>query len=129
MSSIDDLMADDEESRSGATNYKPVSDEPLHNMSDNDETETVVENSDSKVQIGVVDRFFSKVSVAAIRLTGELNIGDNIEIGDGPDAVNLIVTSMQIDRKDIENATKGDDIGVKVESEVKAGAPVYKINT
>ncbi len=80
-----------------------------------------------KVLVGKVDRFFSKISVAAVTLVGELKVGDVIEIGDEEEAIRQKVSSMQIDRKDITEAGEGDDVGIKVNHVVRAGSNVYKM--
>ena len=51
-----------------------------------DNSELYSYKKSEKVEVGEVERFFSKVGVAAIRLTGELKIGDTVEMEgeDGP---------------------------------------------
>jgi hypothetical protein len=119
MHDIDDLIADDEEesSKSGAA-QPPVDNSELYGT-------RVIESS--KVEIGEVERFFDKVSVAAIHLSGGLKVGDSIEIGEGDDATRVEVSSMQIDRKDVESAGAGDSIGIKVDFPVKKGSKVYLV--
>ncbi|MDE1857191.1 MAG: translation elongation factor-like protein [Candidatus Micrarchaeota archaeon] len=73
-----------------------------------------------------MEHFFDKLSVAAIRLSGSLKVGDTIEIGeDSP--VRETVASMQIDRKEIDEAGPGDDVGIKLQNRVSAGSNVYLV--
>ncbi len=81
----------------------------------------------SKELIGTVEQFFDKISVAAIILQGSLKVGDIIEIGTDEEAVRQRVASMQIDRKDVEEASSGDSVGIKSKYPVYIGSPVYKI--
>ena len=81
----------------------------------------------SKELIGTVEQFFDRISVAAIALQGNLKVGDIIEIGTDEEAVRQVVASMQIDRKDVEEAFSGDSVGVKSKYPVDVGSPVYRI--
>ncbi|MGC8587183.1 MAG: hypothetical protein ACP5K9_02770 [Candidatus Micrarchaeia archaeon] len=80
-----------------------------------------------KVRIGVVERFYDKLGVAAIRLEGELSIGDTIEIGDESASIRQKVESMQINRNDVQSAEAGDDVGIKLKWKVEQGSAVYKV--
>ncbi|MFP3215078.1 MAG: hypothetical protein RXP92_00135 [Candidatus Micrarchaeota archaeon] len=81
----------------------------------------------SKLKIGEVENYFSKISVAAVRLTGPLALGDIIEIGSEENAIRQKVESMQIDRKDVSIAKEGDSVGILVRCKVNKGEEVYKI--
>ena len=77
-------------------------------------------------QIGTVDHFFSNISVAMIKLTDALKVGDKIRIkGKSPDLVQGI-SSMQIDRVPAQEAKSGDLISIKVDQKVRQGDAVYK---
>lgn len=56
-----------------------------------------------------------------------MNVGDVIEIGTDDDAVRQKIISMQIDRQDIDSATDGDSVGIKLKYKVEEGSEVYKI--
>lgn len=79
-------------------------------------------------QIGEVFTYFSKVSVAGIKITsGKLKAGDKIKIKGATTDLDLTIESMQIDRENIEEAKKGDEIGIKVGDRVRPGDKVYLI--
>jgi len=78
-------------------------------------------------KIGQIVSFFNKVSVAAIVLEGVLKIGDKIHIKGNTTDFEQTVDSMQIDRKDIKNAKKGQDVGIKVIDRVRPGDVIYKV--
>jgi len=80
-----------------------------------------------KVYLGVIEAYFSRLGVAALKLDEELAVGDIIEIGDGEEAIRQRVSSMQINRKDVDSAGKGDSVGILVRCPVKVGTSVYKI--
>ena len=79
-------------------------------------------------KIGIVEHFFNKVSVAAIKITaGELKIGDTIHfVGTHTDFKQKIET-MEINRNPVKTVKKGDDVGIKVKDRVHEHDVVYKI--
>ena len=76
-------------------------------------------------QIGEVISYFSHVEVAAIKLKGKLKIGDKIHIKGHTTDFEQKIDSMQINRKDVKEAKKGDDIGIKVIDKVRPNDAVY----
>ncbi len=78
-------------------------------------------------KIGTVIKFFSKISVAAIRLEGSLAVGDKIHIQGHTTDYTQEVESMQIENQNVTNAGPGADIGVKVEDRVREHDTVYKV--
>ncbi|NYZ76704.1 hypothetical protein H0O02_00105 [Candidatus Micrarchaeota archaeon] len=83
----------------------------------------------AKVLVGEVDHVFGKLNVAALKLKGELKVGDRISIEnkEGTTVVQETITSMQVVHKPVEVAQAGDDITIKVAGKVHAGNLVYKI--
>lgn len=83
--------------------------------------------SRSRKLIGKVEEFYGKIGVVGITLSSELKVGDIIEIGSEEEAVRQKVSSMQIDRKDIEEAYAGDSVGIKIKHPVEVNSDVYRI--
>jgi len=79
-------------------------------------------------KIGIIEHFFTKVSVAALKITdGNLKVGDTIHIvGTSTDFIQKI-TTMEINRKPVEMVKPGDDVGIKVKERVREHDIVYKI--
>ena len=79
-------------------------------------------------KIGIIEHFFTNVSVAALKITnGNLKVGDTIHIvGASTDFIQKI-TSMEINRKTVEIVKPGDDVGIKVKERVREHDIVYKI--
>ncbi|MCK9227179.1 MAG: EF-Tu/IF-2/RF-3 family GTPase [Syntrophorhabdaceae bacterium] len=76
--------------------------------------------------IGVVAGYFAKIGVAAIRITdGELKIGDRIRIKGHSTDLEETIESMQAEHKNIDVATKGMDVGLKVKDRVREHDVVY----
>lgn len=78
-------------------------------------------------EIGVVEHYFGKISVAAIKLIDALNVGDTIHIKGHTTDLTQTVDSIQIERKEIPSAKAGDDIGIKVNAHVRQDDKVYKV--
>ncbi|OGZ78158.1 MAG: translation elongation factor-like protein [Candidatus Staskawiczbacteria bacterium RIFOXYD2_FULL_37_9] len=78
--------------------------------------------------IGKVTHYFSDIQVAVINLSAPLKQKDVIRIvgGEATDFEQKI-GSMQIDRKEIKSAKKGDSIGIKVNEKVREGYKVFKL--
>jgi len=77
--------------------------------------------------IGSVSDFFAHPVVAGIELTGTLKVGDKIHVQGHTTDIEMVVTSMQIDNKDVTSAKKGDSVGIKVPERVRPGDTVYKV--
>ena len=79
-------------------------------------------------KIGIVEHFFNKVSVAAIKITdGELKIGDTIHIVGANTDLTQKIDSMEIDRNPVEKVTADDSVGIKVKDRVREHDVVYKV--
>ena len=79
-------------------------------------------------KIGVVEHFFTKVSVAAIKITdGELKVGDTIHVVGVHTDFKQKIDSMEINRNPVQTVKVGDDVGIKVKERVREHDIVYKV--
>jgi len=79
-------------------------------------------------QVGRVSHYFGKVGVAGIDVTaGEIKVGDTVHITGHTTDFTQTIDSMQIDNKNVERATKGDSIGIKVPDRVRPHDIVYRV--
>jgi translation elongation factor EF-1alpha len=79
-------------------------------------------------KIGEVIKFFSKPSVAAIKITdGTLLAGDRIKFKGHTTDFEDQVQSMQVDNKPVDKAEPGALIGIKVKDRVREKDLVYKV--
>ena len=69
--------------------------------------------------IGVVTHYFSKVRAAVVKLKNTLSAGDVVKIKGHTTDFNQTVSSLQIDHVAVEKATKGQEIGLLVDSRVR----------
>ncbi len=77
--------------------------------------------------IGKITHYFGNIGVAVIELTGTLKVGDNIRIVGGETDFNQPVESMQYEHQPIQEAKKGQAVGMKTSEKVHEGYKVYKI--
>ncbi len=78
--------------------------------------------------IGKVSHYFSNIEVGVIKLSGSLNVGDEIRIVGGENTdFNQNVKSLQIDHLSVKKAKKGVSVGLKIKEKVREGYRVYKV--
>ena len=78
-------------------------------------------------EIGKVSSYFSHVGVAAIKLSGKLKVGDKVHIKGHTTDFEEDVSSIQIEKKSVKEAKKGDHIGIKVSEKVRPSDKVFLI--
>lgn len=79
-------------------------------------------------EIGRVTHYYNHLEVAVVELTdGALKTGDTIHIIGNTSDFTQEVKSMQIEHESIEEAKKGQAIGLKVEEHVREHDKVYKV--
>jgi len=80
-----------------------------------------------KKLVGTITHFFDKISVAVIKVSAPISVGDELAIEGPMTNIKMKVTSMQVEHDQVKAAKKGDDIGMKVPSAVRAKDLVYKV--
>ncbi len=87
-----------------------------------------VEHSASEIMkhfVGKVAHYFDKIGVATINLVSELKVGDKIVvIGKTTGIINSVIESMEIKRKKVAKAEKGNEIGIRL-PKVRKNDEVY----
>jgi translation initiation factor IF-2 len=81
-----------------------------------------------EIVIGKVVRYFSKIGVAAIRITsGELKVGDTIKIKGHTTDFEQAVDSMQVEHESVQKVEAGKDVGIKVRERVRDDDTIYLV--
>lgn len=78
--------------------------------------------------VGKVAHYYTRIGVAIIDLTGNLNLGEEIVIRGATTSVRQKVDSMEIDHKPVASASPGQSIGLKVAQRVREGDTVFRIH-
>ncbi len=82
---------------------------------------------EKKTRVGTIFTYFAKVNVAGIKLEDTLKVGDTISIEGHTTKIEQEVDSMEIDRKPVQEAGKGAEVGIKVKDRVRPHDVVYKL--
>jgi putative protease len=80
------------------------------------------------IEVGNIIHFFTKINVAIVELTATLAVGDQILIKGPTTNVEEKVESMQIEHENVQKATRGQSIGLKVNDRVREHDIVYKVS-
>jgi len=79
-------------------------------------------------EVGTINNYFSKIQVAVLTLTSSLAKGDRITIYRSDQKIGTEkVVSMQINHIPIEEARSGEEIGLKLKTESRAGDRILKL--
>ncbi len=86
-----------------------------------------VKDKMTEKKIGVITHYFDHINVGIIKLNGDLKIGDRIRIKGKISSFEQEVNEMQVDHKNISQAKKGQEIGIKVTEKVREGDEVISL--
>ena len=78
-------------------------------------------------KIGVVTHVFGQIGVAAIELSGDLKVGDKVRFKGVTTDFEQEINSIQVENQPVNEASKNDSIGVKVNEKVRVEDSVFKI--
>ena len=79
-------------------------------------------------EVGRVTHYFGRISVAAVRLTDRLQLGDRICVLGATSDFEQDVASMEVEHQLIEVAEAGQEIGLLVVQRVRKGDAIYRID-
>lgn len=78
--------------------------------------------------VGIVTHYFPHVKAGVIKIKkGPVSIGDTLHIKGHTTDFTQKVTSIQIERRPIKAASKGEEIGLLVKSRVRHNDKAYKV--
>lgn len=103
--------------------------EPSQNSEDFRKTKSKIYKSDiTEMQTcGICEGYFEAINVAIVRISSPIRLEDDIIFETTNGLFQQKLVSMQQNRKDIELARTGSEIGIKVALPPKVGGIVYKI--
>jgi translation elongation factor EF-1alpha len=79
-------------------------------------------------RVGIVKDYFAKIGVAGIDVEKTLRVGDRIHIKGHTTDLELAVESIQVEHAQVEQARRGDAIGIKVADRCRGGDVVYRVS-
>ncbi len=83
--------------------------------------------AEEKKLVGKVTHYFTNIGVAVVELEDALKVGDEISIEGATTNFTQKVESMQIEHENVEEAKKGDSVGMKVIDRVREGDQVFRV--
>ncbi|MBN1823560.1 MAG: hypothetical protein JW803_04510 [Endomicrobiales bacterium] len=78
-------------------------------------------------KLGGVEDYFAHVGVVALKLKGDIKVGETIRVRGHTTDFTQTVVSMQIDHVPVQEAKKGQDVGIKVIDRARKTDTVYKV--
>lgn len=75
--------------------------------------------------IGKVIHWYDKLSVAVVKLSKALKVGDRVKVVHGSDEFTDTVSSMQFDHQVIAGAKKGQEVAVKLSRKAGEGSQIF----
>ena len=78
-------------------------------------------------KVGKVTHYYTSIGVAVVKLSSTLKTGDKIMIKGATSDFTQTVDSMQIEKDKIQEAKKGQSIGLKVKEHAREHDTVYKL--
>ncbi|HLC39161.1 MAG TPA: translation elongation factor-like protein [Patescibacteria group bacterium] len=84
-------------------------------------------NEKKEKKVGEIIHYYTNLKVAAAKLTDTLKVSDKIHIKGHTSDFTQTLDSMQIDHKDVNEAKKGDSIGLKISDHAREGDEILKV--
>lgn len=79
-----------------------------------------------EIRIGRVTHYYNRIGVAVLELTEDLNVGDRIHILGHTTDFTQRVDSLEIEHQQVQSASRGMDVALKVNEPVRKGDEIYK---
>ena len=75
--------------------------------------------------VGKVTHWYDKISVAVVKLTKGLNVGDSIKVKHGESEFGDEVSSIQLNHEPIKSGKKGDEVAIKLSQKASVGSEIH----
>ena len=79
------------------------------------------------IRIGKVTHYYNRISVAVLLLSGDLKVGDTIQIAGRSTELTQQVDSLEIEHQKQQSVKAEQEVALKVDEPVRAGDMVYRI--
>ena len=76
--------------------------------------------------IGEVTHYYGHLEVAAVKFNKTIDVGEKVHFKGATTDFEQALDSIQFDHKELKEAKKGKEVGVKVKDKVRAGDEVYE---
>ena len=79
-------------------------------------------------RVGEVTHFFNEINVAVVKLEEGIALGDTLHFLGANTDFRQEVASMQVEHEDIESASAGQEVAIKVDRRVRGGDSVFLLS-
>jgi len=77
--------------------------------------------------VGEVVHFYKNISVAVIRLTATLEVGEVVRFERGGEEIGTQeISSMELDHTPVQSANRGQEVGIRAEYRLRPNAKIEK---
>lgn len=80
------------------------------------------------IKVGKITHYYDKIGVAVVEIIKPLKVGDTIKISGHDKEFTQTISSMQIEHKQVDQAKKGQAIGLKIDQPVKENDEVFMVS-
>ncbi len=77
--------------------------------------------------VGKLSHYFGHLGVAAMKLTGELRVGDQVRIKGHTTDFTQLIESLEIEHQRVDRGAPGDDVAFKVQEKARVGDQVFRV--
>ncbi|MGC8775883.1 MAG: translation elongation factor-like protein [Minisyncoccia bacterium] len=77
--------------------------------------------------IGEVTHYYSKINVAIVKFYKTVPIGTKIKFKGSTTNFDQVISSIQFDHKELSEALKNQEVGIKVNEKVREGDKVFEV--
>jgi len=78
--------------------------------------------------IGEVTHYYSKIGVAIVKFFKTVPVGTRVKFHGATTDFEQTISSMQFDHREVSEAKKGEEVGIKVDFKVREGDKIFEIN-
>lgn len=82
---------------------------------------------DEEKQIGEVTHYYGHLEVAIVKFDRSVKVGETVHFKGHTTDFTETINSIQFDHKDVEEAKKGQEVGIKVSEKVRQGDKVLEV--
>jgi len=83
--------------------------------------------TDKSKKAGVVTHYYTKIGVGIVKLDEDIKIGDQVRFKGKATDFTQPITEMQSEHQAVQNAKKGQEVGIKVEQKVREEDEVFLV--
>jgi putative protease len=76
-------------------------------------------------KVGTVTHYYTKIGVAIVKFDKPVKVGDKIKFEGGKTKFDQVISEMQLEHKAINEVSKGQEVGLKVDQRVREGDGVF----